>query len=283
MTQMASRSPSGLCPWAPSSPSHLWTTPLLVAALACGGSGAGESAGSGDEPAVSEGRIAIPTSGLTPELLADSVLSRRPGAHEIPLHELGFQYGSPEAPISVVEFSDYGCGYCRRFQVETFPTLLTDFIEQGRVKWRYVTYLSGAFPKSLPAAMVAECAGEQGLFRARQPSDLRTSEAVAAGRGSDCGGHGAGDRGWRRRGRDRGLRLRTATPGPPPGRHRRRQAPRSARDALLPHRGRPDRGSPAAGVVGQDPHCRRGRDRERGGRRVLTGASPPSTTSKSSS
>ena len=164
MTQMASRSPSGPCPWAPSSPSHLWTTPLLVAALACGGSGAGESAGSGDEPAVSEGRIAIPTSGLTPELLADSVLSRQPGAHEIPLHELGFQYGSPEAPISVVEFSDYGCGYCRRFQVETFPTLLTDFIEQGRVKWRYVTYLSGAFPKSLPAAMVAECAGEQRLF-----------------------------------------------------------------------------------------------------------------------
>ena len=146
------------------SPSRLWTTALLVAAFGCGGSGAGESSGSGDEPAVSEGRSAVPTSGLTPELLADSALSRRPGAHEIPLHDLGFQYGSPEAPISVVEFSDYGCGYCRRFQVETFPTLLSDFIESGRVKWRYVTYLSGAFPMSLPAAMVAECAGEQGLF-----------------------------------------------------------------------------------------------------------------------
>ena len=141
-----------------------WTTPLLVAALACGGSGAGESVGSGDEPAVADARSAVPTSSLTPELLADSALLRRPGAHEIPLHELGFLYGSPEAPISVVEFSDYGCGYCRRFQVETFPTLLSDFIEPGRVKWRYVTYLSGAFPKSSSAAMVAECAGEQGLF-----------------------------------------------------------------------------------------------------------------------
>lgn len=150
---------------AASSRSHLWTTPLLVASLGCGGGGAGESAGSGDEPAVAEGRsAAIPTSGLTPELLADSAISRRPGAHEIPLHELGFLYGSPEAPISVVEFSDYGCGYCRRFQAETFPTLLSDFIEPGRVKWRYVTYLSGAFPKSPSAAMVAECAGEQGLF-----------------------------------------------------------------------------------------------------------------------
>ncbi len=149
---------------ASSRPSQLWTAPLLVAALGCGGSGAGESAGSGDAPEVSEGRSAIPAPGLTPELLADSALSRRPGAHEIPLHELGFLYGSPEAPISVVEFSDYGCGYCRRFQLETFPTLLSDFIEPGRVKWRYVTYLSGAFPKSPSAAMVAECAGEQGLF-----------------------------------------------------------------------------------------------------------------------
>lgn len=97
-------------------------------------------------------------------MLTAGEVDYRMEAQEVPLEELGFDYGSVTAPIQVVELSDYGCGYCRRFHTETFPTLLKDYIETGRVHWKYVTYVSGMFANGLSAAFVAECAGEQGLF-----------------------------------------------------------------------------------------------------------------------
>ena len=57
----------------------------------------------------------------------------------------------------MVEMSDYGCGYCRQFHQETFPTLLTDFIDSGMVEWKFVPYITGMFGNSLPATSAAEC------------------------------------------------------------------------------------------------------------------------------
>lgn len=85
-------------------------------------------------------------------------------AQEFTLDEIGFDFGAEDAPVKVVEFSDYGCGYCRRFHTEIFPTLMEEFVDAGVVRWKYVTYVSGMFPNGLPAAYAAECAGEQGLF-----------------------------------------------------------------------------------------------------------------------
>lgn len=128
----------------------------LVAAIGCGSpKDDAEASDSADRP---------PASGLTTEMLPGGDVEHRPPAQEIPLEELGFDFGSDDAPISVIEFSDYGCGYCRRFHAETFPTLMKDYIETGRVRWKYVTYVSGSFANGLPAAFVAECAGEQDLF-----------------------------------------------------------------------------------------------------------------------
>lgn len=82
---------------------------------------------------------------------------------ELALADLGFDFGAVDAPVQVVEFSDYACGYCRRFHLETFP-LLQEFIDSGTVRWKYVTYASGMFRNGMPAAYAAECAGEQGVF-----------------------------------------------------------------------------------------------------------------------
>lgn len=129
---------------------------LLIAVLGCGGGNdGGEASASGGAP---------PASDLTTDMLSAEGTVYRPPAQEVPLEGLGFDFGAGDAPISIVEFSDYGCGYCRRFHTETFPTLLKDYIETGKVRWKYVTYVSGSFTNALPAAFVAECAGEQGLF-----------------------------------------------------------------------------------------------------------------------
>lgn len=128
----------------------------LIATAGCGGGNdGGEDSASADD---------APASTLTTEMLSAGGVDYRPPAQEFPLEELGFDFGSADAPISVVEFSDYGCGYCRRFHMETFPTLMKDYIETGKVRWRYVTYVSGSFANSPAAAFLAECAGEQGRF-----------------------------------------------------------------------------------------------------------------------
>lgn len=77
---------------------------------------------------------------------------------------LGYDRGSPEAPVTVVEFSDFGCPYCREFAAETYPDLHEEFVETGRVRWRYVPFVLGIFPNGAEAAVAGECAGRQDRF-----------------------------------------------------------------------------------------------------------------------
>ena len=120
--------------------------------------------GGGSDNGDAEASTDNPEQSVVAAMLSEGGIANRPEAQEVPLEELGFDFGSAEAPIQVIEFSDYGCGYCRRFHTETFPTLRKDYIETGKVRWKYVTYVSGMFPNGLPAAFFAECAAEQGHF-----------------------------------------------------------------------------------------------------------------------
>ena len=88
----------------------------------------------------------------------------RAAVAENELEDLGFALGESDAPVRVVEFSDYGCISCRTFHMETFPLLVRDYIQPGRVHWTYLPIVSGMFVNSLEATVVAECAGAQGRF-----------------------------------------------------------------------------------------------------------------------
>jgi protein-disulfide isomerase len=77
---------------------------------------------------------------------------------------MGYSLGSLNAPIRVVEFSDFGCGYCRVFQEETLPALVREYVDEGKVHWTYVPFVLGIFPHGAEAAVAGECAGEQGAF-----------------------------------------------------------------------------------------------------------------------
>lgn len=74
----------------------------------------------------------------------------------------GYDLGDPEAPIAVVEFSDFGCPYCGAFARETFPVLYREYIATGKVRWKYVPFTLKSFPNGEEAALAAECAAEQG-------------------------------------------------------------------------------------------------------------------------
>jgi protein-disulfide isomerase len=75
---------------------------------------------------------------------------------------LGFDRGSKDAPVRVLEMSDYGCGYCRQFHMQTWPTLQKEFVSTGKVEWKFLPFVSGMFRNSQHATTAAECALEQG-------------------------------------------------------------------------------------------------------------------------
>jgi protein-disulfide isomerase len=73
--------------------------------------------------------------------------------------------GSPKAPVTVYEMSDFQCPYCRRFAEETFPELDRRYIQTGKVRWVFINFpLTSVHRHAAPAAELALCAAKQGAF-----------------------------------------------------------------------------------------------------------------------
>src|SRR5919106_3660294 len=71
--------------------------------------------------------------------------------------------GSAKAPVTLVEFSDFQCSFCRKFWADTLPKLKASYVKQGQVRFIYRHFaILGKFSEQ--AAMAADCAGEQGKF-----------------------------------------------------------------------------------------------------------------------
>lgn len=69
------------------------------------------------------------------------------------------ELGPLDAPITIIEFSDFTCGYCRKFHLETFNQLLDTFPDQIRFIYRNFPSVGGT-----EAALASLCAGEQGKY-----------------------------------------------------------------------------------------------------------------------
>lgn len=68
--------------------------------------------------------------------------------------------GDPNAPITIVEFSDYSCPFCARHFTETLPQIKSEYIDSGMVKLVYRDFaFKGERSQNLAAS--AECAGEK--------------------------------------------------------------------------------------------------------------------------
>lgn len=70
--------------------------------------------------------------------------------------------GDINAPITIVEFSDFQCSFCSKFH----PTMIQVMQNyQGQVKWIYKHFpLDSIHPQARPAAEASECAAEQNKF-----------------------------------------------------------------------------------------------------------------------
>jgi protein-disulfide isomerase len=70
--------------------------------------------------------------------------------------------GASDAPVTMVEISDFGCSHCRNFHQETASSLKEEFVDTGQVRWIVMPYALGS--ATVPASNAALCANEQGKF-----------------------------------------------------------------------------------------------------------------------
>ena len=74
--------------------------------------------------------------------------------------------GNSNAPITIIEFSDFQCPFCAKFHIQTLPKIIDEYIKEGTVKLVFRDFpIQSIHSNALPASLAAECANEQGKFK----------------------------------------------------------------------------------------------------------------------
>ena len=89
-------------------------------------------------------------------------------------------FGPADAPITIIEFSDYECPYCKKWHLEVWPRLQEAYPDQIRLVYRDFP-LAQIHPNATPAAAAANCAGEQDSFWEYNELLYTTNQSLGAG------------------------------------------------------------------------------------------------------
>lgn len=74
------------------------------------------------------------------------------------------QLGDPNAKVTIIEFGDFQCPFCRAFWREALPRIKKEYVETGKVRIVYRDFAQDVHPEALMTAMAAECAEDQGKY-----------------------------------------------------------------------------------------------------------------------
>lgn len=72
--------------------------------------------------------------------------------------------GNKDAKVTIVEFSDLQCPFCRRFYTEAFQKIKKDYLDTGKAKLYFRHYPLDFHPQAPASALAVECANDQGKF-----------------------------------------------------------------------------------------------------------------------
>ena len=72
--------------------------------------------------------------------------------------------GSPSAPLTMVEFTDYQCFFCRQFYLNSFAELKKNYIDTGKLRYVVRDFPLSFHADAMRAAQAAHCAGAQGQY-----------------------------------------------------------------------------------------------------------------------
>ena len=76
----------------------------------------------------------------------------------------GHVYGSPTAPVTIVEYADFECPACQRFAVLTEPDVRKRIADSGLANIRFFDFPLKQHRSAVLASKAAACAGDQGRF-----------------------------------------------------------------------------------------------------------------------
>ena len=72
--------------------------------------------------------------------------------------------GDLNAPLTMIEFGDYQCTFCKKFFHETEESIITNYVETGKVKILFKDFIVVPGNDSVNAANAAHCANDQEMF-----------------------------------------------------------------------------------------------------------------------
>jgi protein-disulfide isomerase len=89
--------------------------------------------------------------------------------------------GSRDAPLTLIEFSDYQCSHCARFAQTTLPALKAEYVDTGKVRYVFRDFpLDRIHLQARKAAEAAHCAGDQGHYWAMHQLLFQHQQALQA-------------------------------------------------------------------------------------------------------
>lgn len=95
--------------------------------------------------------------------------------------------GDRNAPIAIIEYSDYECPFCARYVSNTYPQIEKEYIQTGRVKYVFRDLPLAFHRSAFKAAEASHCAGEQGKFWEMHDRLFQNNKALSP---ADLAGHG---------------------------------------------------------------------------------------------
>ena len=87
--------------------------------------------------------------------------------------------GEDDAPVTIIEFSDYQCPFCGRFYRNTLPLIKDNYIKSGKVKFVYRDFPLPFHSYAEIAAEAANCAGEQNKYWAMHDKLFENQRALS--------------------------------------------------------------------------------------------------------
>lgn len=72
--------------------------------------------------------------------------------------------GEPDAPLRIVEVSDFECPFCAQFHRDTWPVVDSLYVRSGIARYLWISFPNSRHARAWPAIEAAFCAGAAGRF-----------------------------------------------------------------------------------------------------------------------
>jgi len=118
-----------------------------------------------ETPLVAATAATVPTAAdtITTAITPTVAIAQQDWATTTPLEGDYFVLGNPDAPLLLIDYSDFLCSACRIHAQQVEPELIANYVATGQLRMAFSPVLDFG-DGSLQASAAAECAGQQAPF-----------------------------------------------------------------------------------------------------------------------